>query len=334
MENSKVRQVISVIFILGLSGLLVHFLFLKQEPGMPIVIEADDVAGLEPDNMVTTQGLRVGVVKSMRLKNDYSGKVIINILLTNENLKIPKDKVVAMITDADLMGTKQVNLVYKDNDCTDCLSDYDTIYSDLGSYFDTEINELEPLMTLIEQTYETLDTAVKSWRNENLGDYDAKTRQAERDIKEMMKNFTAAGKATTELIDKATVSYERMSEDAAIVMASAKEETIKEIQSNVAEIQNNLETADFEKTQENIKATLEKWNATYSEIEQTQKLFAIISTQLEKGQTGSLAQILNDPRFQSEDDNTGVIELDYSKLLKDIRNNPEKYTYLFYKEKE
>ena len=35
---------------------------------------------------------------------------------------------------------------------------------------------------MIEQTYETLDTAVKSWRNENLGDYDAKTRQAERDI--------------------------------------------------------------------------------------------------------------------------------------------------------
>ena len=78
----------------------------------------------------------------------------------------------------------------------------------------------------------------------------------------------------------------------------------------------------------------EKWNTTYSEIEQTQKLFDIISKRLEKGQTGSLAQILNDPRFQSEDESTGTIELDYSELLKDIRNNPEKYTYLFYKEKK
>lgn len=334
MKNSKVQQIISAIFVIGLLGLLVYFLFLKEEPGMRVVIEADDVAGLEPDNMVTTQGLTVGIVESMRLKSDYSGKVIINILLSNTELNIPKDSVIAVITDADLMGTKQINLVYEGNDCSNCLSDYDTISSDLGSYFDTEINELEPLMTLIEQTYETLDTAVKSWKNENLGDYNAKTRQAERDIKEMMKNFTAAGKATSKLIDKTTVSYEQISEDAAIVMASIKEETIKEIQSNVAEIQQTLQTANFEKTQKNIKATLEKWNTTYSEIEQTQKLFAIISTKLEKGQTGSLAQILNDPRFQSENDNTGIIELDYSKLLKDIRNNPEKYTYLFYKEKE
>lgn len=334
MKNSKVQQIISAILVIGLLGLLVYFLFLKSEPGIHVIIEADSVAGLEPDNMVTTQGLTVGIVKSMKLKKDFSGKVIIDVLLTNLEVRIPKDSVAAVITDADLMGTKQVNLVYEGSGCLDCLEDYDTIYSSLGSYFDVEINELEPFMTLIEQTYITLDTAVKSWRNDNLGNYDAKTRQAERDIKEMMNNFTIAANTTTQLIDKANASYERMSDDAAIVMANFQGESIKDIESNVATIQKNLETADFEKTQKNITAALEKWNTTYSEIEQTQKLFDIISKRLEKGQTGSLAQILNDPRFQSEDESTGTIELDYSELLKDIRNNPEKYTYLFYKEKK
>lgn len=301
---------------------------------MHVIIEADSVAGLEPDNMVTTQGLIVGLVESMQLKNDFSGKVIIDIVLTNPDVSIPKDSVIAVITDADLMGTKQINLVYQGNGCSNCLGNYDTIYSDLGSYFDAEINELEPLMALIEQTYETLDTAVKSWKSENLGDYDARTRKAERDIKEMMENFKSAAKKTTRLIDNSSSSYERINENAMIVMNNFQEETLKEIQKNVAIIQENLAATDFKKTQQNINSTLETWKTTYSEIEQSQKLFELIAKKMEKGQTGSLAQILNDPRFQSANKNSGLIELDYSKLLQDIRNNPEKYTYLFYKEQE
>ena len=106
MKNSKVQQIISAILVIGLLGLLVYFLFLKSEPGIHVIIEADSVAGLEPDNMVTTQGLTVGIVKSMKLKKDFSGKVIIDVLLTNLEVRIPKDSVAAVITDADLMGTK------------------------------------------------------------------------------------------------------------------------------------------------------------------------------------------------------------------------------------
>lgn len=333
MRNNKIRQILYAILTIGLSCLLVYTLFFKSESGLHVVIESNEVANLEPDNMVTARGLTIGIVKAMRLKNDFSGKIIIDILLTNEDVRIPKDSVLAVITDSDIMGTKQVELVYEGSGCSKCLSDYDTIYSDLGSYFDKEINELEPLMAVIQHTYETLDTAVKSWRNNNLGDYNARIRQSERDIKKMMENFTEAGKTTSTLLENTSVSYENMSEDAAIIMASIEAETINAIKSNLKEFQESIQDVDFAKTQDNISATLEKWSTTYAEIEQTQQLLKSIKEKLEKGQTGSLAQILNDPRFQSEE-STGAISLDYSKLLKDIRENPEKYTYLFYKEKE
>lgn len=333
MRNNKIRQILYAILTIGLSCLLVYTLFFKPESGLHVVIESNEVANLEPDNMVTARGLTIGIVKAMRLKNDFSGKIIIDILLTNEDVRIPKDSVLAVITDSDIMGTKQVELVYEGSGCSKCLSDYDTIYSDLGSYFDKEINELEPLMAVIQHTYETLDTAVKSWRNNNLGDYNARIRQSERDIKKMMENFTEAGKTTSTLLENTSVSYENMSEDAAIIMASIEAETINAIKSNLKEFQESIQDVDFAKTQDNISATLEKWSTTYAEIEQTQQLLKSIKEKLEKGQTGSLAQILNDPRFQSEE-STGAISLDYSKLLKDIRENPEKYTYLFYKEKE
>lgn len=333
MRNNKIRQIIYAILTIGLSCLLVYTLFFKPEPGLHVVIESNEVANLEPDNMVTARGLTIGIVKAMRLKNDFSGKIIIDILLTNEDVRIPKDSVLAVITDSDIMGTKQVQLVYEGSGCSNCLSDYDTIYSGLGSFFDKEIDELEPLMAVIQQTYETLDTAVKSWRENNLGDYNARIRQSERDIKKMMENFTEAGKTTSALLENTSAAYNNMSEDAAIIMASIEAETINSIKSNLKEFQESIQDVDFAKTQDNISATLEKWSITYTEIEQTQQLLKSIKEKLEKGQTGSLAQILNDPRFQSEE-STGTISLDYSKLLKDIRDNPEKYTYLFYKEKE
>ena len=266
MKNNKIRQIIYAILIIGLS-ILVYVLFFKPESGLHVVIESKEVANLEPDNMVTSRGLTIGIVKSMRLKNDFSGKIIIDILLTNQDLRIPKDSVIAVITDSDLMGTKQVELVYEGSNCTSCLSDYDTIYSDLGSYFDKEINELEPLMAVIQHTYETLDTAVKSWRDKNLGDYNARMRQSERDIKKMMENFTEAGKTTSALLKNSSAAYKNMSEDAAVIMASIEAETINSIKSNLKDFEQSIQKADFEKTQDNISATLDKWTTTYAEIE-------------------------------------------------------------------
>ena len=327
MNNKTIQRIISGILVVGLLGWLGYSLFLKPKPGMNIVIESKFVAGLEPDNLVIANGLEVGRVKLMQLKQDFSGKVIVNIQIKDENLRIPKDGVKAVITDADLMGTKQLDLVFSSGGCTNCLVNNDTIYSELGSYFDTEINELEPMMKLIEDTYSTLDTAIKSWRQQNLGDYNTKAREAERDIKEMIANFNSAMNDGTELMKKTTTSFERISKDAEVIMANFEEESLKEIQDNVATIQANIDNADFDKTAKNVENTMSKWNATLENITRTKELYTAVVKKLEAGSTGSLAQILNDPRFQSTSDTSSLTIADYAKLLEDIRLYPEKYTY-------
>ena len=327
MNNKTIQRIISGILVVGLLGWLGYSLFLKPKPGMNIVIESKFVAGLEPDNLVIANGLEVGRVKSMQLKQDFSGKVIVNILIKDENLRISKDGVKAVITDADLMGTKQLDLVFSSGECTNCLVNNDTIYSELGSYFDTEINELEPMMKLIEDTYSTLDTAVKSWRQQNLGDYNTKAREAERDIKEMIANFNSAMNDGTELMKKTTTSFERISKDAEVIMANFEEESLKEIKDNVAAIQVNIDKADFDKTAKSVENTMSKWNATLESITQTKELYTAVVKKLEAGSTGSLAQVLNDPRFQSTTDTSSLTIADYAKRLEDIRLYPEKYTY-------
>jgi paraquat-inducible protein B len=328
LNNKTTQKIITGIIVAALLGWLMYALFLKPEPGMNIVVESESVAGLEVDNIVMANGLKVGEVKSMRLKQDFSGKVIINLLITQTDLKIEKDSAIAVITDANLMGMKQLNLTFPKGNCKKCLANNDTIYSELGSYFDAEISELEPMMQLIQRTYETLDTAVKSWKQQNLGDYDAKARQAERQIKEMIANFDVAMNSGTKLMKKSTTSFERISKDAEVVMANFESDNIKKIQANVVTIQANMDKADFEKTTKNVENAMTQWNSTLESINKTKEIYTAIVKKLEAGSTGSLAQILNDPRFQADPKNTEPLNLNYAKLLEDIRLHPEKYTYL------
>lgn len=328
MNQITTQKIISGIVVTALLGWLAYALFLKPNEGMNIIVESELVAGLEPENAVMANGLNVGTVKSMRLKQDFSGKVIINLFLTQLDLNIDKDSVVAVITDADLMGTKQLNLVFQKGNCKNCLVNNDTIYSELGSYFDKEISELEPMMQLIKNTYETLDTAVKSWKEQNLGDYNAKARQAERQIKEMMANFDVAVNSGKKLASKSTTTFERISKDAEVVMANFESENIKKIQTNVATIQANMDKADFEKTAKNVENAMTQWNSTLESIDKTKEIYTAILKKLETGSIGSLARILNDPRFKSDPNNTEPLNLNYANLLEDIRLHPEKYTYL------
>jgi ABC-type transporter Mla subunit MlaD len=328
LNNRTIQKIISGIIVTALLGWLAYALFLKPDEGMNIVVESSFVAGLEPENAVVANGLKVGTVKSMRLKQDFSGKVIVNLLITKSNLKMEKDSVSAIITDTDLMGTKQLDLIFPKGTCKKCIANNDTIYSELGSYFDKEISELEPMMQLIKDTYETLDTAVKSWKEQNLGDYNAKARQAGRQIKEMMANFDIAVNSGKKLAKKSTTRFERISKDAEVVMANFESENIKKIQANVATIQANIDTADFEKTSKNIENVMTQWNSTLESIDKTKEIYTAILKKLETGSTGSLAKILNDPRFQGDPNNTEPLNLNYVKLLEDIRLHPEKYTYL------
>jgi paraquat-inducible protein B len=300
-----------------------YFLFFAPEEGVHIIVEAENAAGLEQDNLVVTGGIQVGVVHKMQLKKDFSGKIIIDLRLTITEFSVPKDGVYAVITDADLMGTKQLELVFKTNNCNEnCLEAYDTIYSSLGSYFDDEINDLAPLMALITDTYETLDTVIKSWKQENFGNYDTKIRKAERQIKEMTNNFIMATDKSIALVEKSTNSYNRISEQIIPIYETLQGEEVVLIQENIETITTNFESVDFEKTTALAQNAVKDWNVTLENIEVTKEILGAILKKLEADSDGTLAKMLNDPRFKSEG------TTDYAKLLEDIRLNPSDYTYL------
>jgi hypothetical protein len=320
------QKILSSVITMAIIGIVAYFLFFTPDKGLHIIVEAENAAGLEPDNLVVSGGIQIGIIDKMQLKSDYSGRIIIDLKLSATELSIPKDKVRAVITDADLMGTKQLELVFKTNGCQgNCLSAYDTIYSTLGSYFDDELDDLAPLMTLVTETYETLNTVVKNWKQENFGDYDTKLREAERQIKEMTANFISATDQSVALVEKSTAAYNRIAAEVTPIYETFQGEEVVLIQENIKTITTNFETVDFDKTADLAKIAVKDWNGTLENIELTKEILGAILKKLEAGNDGTLAKLLSDPRFQSDPSKK---EVDYAALLEDIRLNPSKYTYL------
>jgi hypothetical protein len=304
--------------------------FVSKDKDIVVSFEIDNVAGLANDNLVLANGMRVGRVKDIRLKSDYSGQLEVFLRLYNPSVKIPKNAV-AVITDTDMMGTKAVRFSY-DEPCTEgCLADGDRVKAAIGSYFDDEMLELNPLLQKAENTYSTLDTMLKLWRTKRFGDDNSKLRQAEKDIKEMMANFDEATVAGKKLAINSSQKVTLIQQHSQAVLQNFEGQELEEIAKNTATFQANLKATNFEKLSQQLTEVLEKIKITEKSISQTQQILAAIIQKIkQKENGGTVAKFLNDPRFQSDNNNKNN-DLDVAKLLEDIRLYPERYTFLLKK---
>ncbi len=76
----------------------------KIKEGYIVTARFDDVSGLTNGSDVKLNGIKVGIVKSLKLNDDYQAKVE---LLIHNKIKIPSDSSVSVTTDG-IMGNKFV----------------------------------------------------------------------------------------------------------------------------------------------------------------------------------------------------------------------------------
>ena len=73
--------------------------------------EYENLEGLSPSALVVVNGLRVGTVADIHLKEDGSGRIIVRMEL-NKGVQVPKCAV-ARIKSPDLMGAKQISIKFE-----------------------------------------------------------------------------------------------------------------------------------------------------------------------------------------------------------------------------
>jgi phospholipid/cholesterol/gamma-HCH transport system substrate-binding protein len=71
----------------------------------------DRVDGLAPSNVVQVNGLKIGLIHTITLLPDHSGKIVVAMHVGNQ-LKIPRNSS-AQIFSVDLLGTKGIRMVMR-----------------------------------------------------------------------------------------------------------------------------------------------------------------------------------------------------------------------------
>lgn len=107
MRGNILESVIGAV-VLVVAVFFIYFAYVssgeKIKEGYVVTARFEDVSGLASGADVKMNGIKIGIVKTLKLDENYQAKVE---LLIKDTIKIPEDSAVAISTDG-LMGNKYV----------------------------------------------------------------------------------------------------------------------------------------------------------------------------------------------------------------------------------
>ena len=83
------------------------------------------IDGLAPSNPVQVNGLKIGLVKTLTLLPDHSGRIVVSMHISND-VRIPRNSM-AQIFGTDLLGSKAIRFVFGDS--KEDVQNGDTLFS-------------------------------------------------------------------------------------------------------------------------------------------------------------------------------------------------------------
>ncbi|HSY77918.1 MAG TPA: MlaD family protein [Bacteroidia bacterium] len=152
-----------IIVVVALSMLIYGLNFLK---GINIFSHSNklyavysNVEGLLPSNPVLINGFHVGLVQNIQLENNSTGKVLITLLITDHDVKIPKGTV-ARIT-SDFFGNRAIQLDLTNGIPNQYVQDKDTLTGQMDLTIKDEVSaQVLPLKNKAEELIVSIDSTM------------------------------------------------------------------------------------------------------------------------------------------------------------------------------
>ena len=249
------------------------------------------IGGLAKSSPVIVNGFKIGLVSDVYFKDDQSGNLMVELIITDRKLKIPSNSVANLIS-LDLLSSKGIGLTLGDSDVE--LVNGDTIKSHFEkSMLDDVSEQLLPMKQKAEKLMVSLDSTVIISRTtlQNLNKlFDE---QNQRNLKLSLINL----KNTIE-------KFQTFADN-----ANATMNTLKPTVKKYGDFADTLKQLD-------IKTTLDKANKTFDEI-------TAVMQKMNNGE-GTMGQLMtNDTLYQNLENATR----DLDKLLIDMEANPKRYVH-------
>lgn len=304
---------IALVFIVALALFVWGFNFLagKNIFGSQKIIYAvyDQVNGLAEANPVVVNGFKIGQVTSIGFHPDGSGKILVAMRITNNDVQIPKSSI-ARLFSSDIMGSRAIEI--KLGKGQDYIKDGDTLKTELGATLGEEVSvQMLPIKKKFEGVMLSLDSVliiIQSVFNES-------TRQnlmlSFESIKMTLKNL----EHTTYNIDTlVTTQKHRL----ALIVGN-----VESISTNIKN--NNDKISNIISNFSSISDTLAKAriSSTINNANDALKEFNDIMGKVNRGE-GSLGMLINNDSLYKNLESSSV-ELD--QLVRDIKLNPQRYLH-------
>ena len=265
----------------------------------------DHVDGLAPSNTVQVNGMKVGMVKSLSLFPDRSGRILVSMHLKNE-VVVPRNST-AEIFGTDLLGTKGIRLVL--GDATEELQDGDTLVSAIQQSLSESVSaQVAPIKQKAENLLSSMDSVliiVRTVFNEKTKDN--LKRSFESISNSLLSIEHVTGSLDTGLTANGKLASMLASLESILANFRKNNDAITNAINNFSSISDTLGRANLAMTIENTRKTLEE----------TSSLLRKVNTG--EGSLGQLAT--NDSLYHNLNSTSRSLDL----LLTDFRENPKRY---------
>ncbi len=304
VKIASVFIVALALFVWGFNFLAGKNIFSRQ---LTLYAVYDQVNGLEEANPVVINGFKVGMVKSIGFHPDGSGKMLVKILITNNDIRIPSNSI-ARLFSSDIMGSRAIEI--KMGKGGDYIADGDTLHTEMGATLGEEVSgQMLPIKQKFEGVMSSIDSVlviIQAVFNEG-------TRRNLQLSFESIKLTIRNLEHTTSNID--TLVTSQKSKLASIIgNVESISANIKDNNDKITNIINNLSSVSDTLAKAHLASTINNANDALRE-------FNDILGKINRGE-GSLGMLVNNDKLYT---NLEKSSADLDALIRDIKLNPQRY---------
>jgi len=263
----------------------------------------ENIDGLAQSNMVRINGYKVGSVYDVSFLPDNSGRILIELEVAASAL-INKDAQ-ALITNADILGTKEIRLVLGKS--TEQANDGDTLYGKVATGM---MAQIEPVKDKVEMLVGSLDSLI---RNLNSVISPGNKVHIESSIISIDKTITHLSKISEQLEtmtnDKGDINSTFKNVATITKSLANNAANMDRFMANATAISDTLASAQIHEAANNLNKNLSE--------------FATVLKKVNDGE-GTLGLLLNDEKMYN---NLNSASGHLDSLLIDFNKNPKKYVH-------
>lgn len=303
---------VGALAVVAVTALVLGFDFLKGnntfQRGRDFYVVYDKVPGLQESDPIRVNDLLIGRVKDLTLRDDYTIMARLNI---TEDFPIPVDSR-AMISSADFLGAKQVDLVIGKSDRL--ARSGDTLRGTIEVGIQEAIREeLRPITSKVQALISSIDSSMTVVNAIFSGETGDDVENSLTSISEALTNFRNMSLRVDNMVARQTRNVDTIFSSLATVSRgfADKDAEMQRILENLATITDSLAAAEFAATVSDARDAIRGLGAIVERVE---------------GGEGTLGKLVQDDALY---ENLKASSQDLDALLKDIEANPGRYVTLF-----